>query len=29
VTIPLHGLVAATHTPFHADGRLNLGAVEQ
>ena len=25
---PLHGLVAATHTPFHADGSLNLGAVE-
>jgi N-acetylneuraminate lyase len=24
----LHGLVAATHTPFHADGRLNLAAVE-
>lgn len=29
MTLPLHGLVAATHTPFHADGRLNLGAVEQ
>jgi N-acetylneuraminate lyase len=29
VTIRLHGLVAATHTPFHADGRLNLDAVEQ
>lgn len=26
---PLHGLVAATHTPFHADGALNLAAVEQ
>jgi len=24
----LHGLVAATHTPFHADGALNLDAVE-
>lgn len=27
-TPPLHGLVAATHTPFHADGSLNPGAVE-
>lgn len=27
-THPLHGLVAATHTPFHADGSLNLDAVE-
>src|SRR6188474_1653263 len=26
---PLHGLVAATHTPFHADGALNLAAVEK
>jgi N-acetylneuraminate lyase len=26
---PLHGLVAATHTPFHADGALNLAAVER
>jgi N-acetylneuraminate lyase len=26
---PLHGLVAATHTPFHADGLLNLSIVEQ
>lgn len=26
---PLHGLVAATHTPFSADGSLNLNAVEQ
>jgi N-acetylneuraminate lyase len=26
---PLHGLVAATHTPFYSDGSLNLGAVEQ
>ncbi len=25
----LHGLVAATHTPFHADGSLNLAVVEQ
>lgn len=25
----LHGLVTATHTPFHADGSLNLNAVEQ
>jgi N-acetylneuraminate lyase len=25
---PLTGLVAATHTPFHADGSLNLDAVE-
>jgi N-acetylneuraminate lyase len=25
----LHGLIAATHTPFHADGSLNLAAVEQ
>lgn len=24
----LTGLVAATHTPFHSDGTLNLGAVE-
>jgi N-acetylneuraminate lyase len=24
----LHGLVAATHTPFHADGTLNLAIVE-
>ena len=24
----LHGLVAATHTPFHSDGSLNLAAVE-
>ena len=24
----LHGLVAAPHTPFHADGALNLAAVE-
>lgn len=25
---PLHGLTAATHTPFHPDGSLNLSAVE-
>lgn len=25
----LHGLVAATHTPFHADGAFNLAVVEQ
>jgi N-acetylneuraminate lyase len=25
---PLHGLVAATHTPFHADGSLNLTAID-
>ena len=27
-THPLHGLITATHTPFHADGSLNLAAVE-
>jgi N-acetylneuraminate lyase len=27
--IKLHGLVAATHTPFAADGDLNLAAVER
>ena len=26
---PLHGLVAATHTPFRADGSLNLAIVEK
>ena len=26
---PLHGLVAATHTPFDADGSLRLAAVER
>jgi N-acetylneuraminate lyase len=26
---PLHGLVAATHTPFHEDGSLNLDAIER
>jgi N-acetylneuraminate lyase len=25
---PLHGLVAAVHTPFHTDSSLNLGVVE-
>src|SRR5258705_11814021 len=25
----LRGLVAATHTPFHSDGSLNLGGVEK
>src|SRR5688572_17567701 len=25
---PLHGLVTATHTPFHADGSLNLSIVD-
>jgi dihydrodipicolinate synthase/N-acetylneuraminate lyase len=25
----LHGLVTATHTPFHADGSLNLDVVEK
>ena len=29
LTPALHGLVAATHTSFHADGSLNLPAVEQ
>jgi N-acetylneuraminate lyase len=28
-THPLHCLVAATHTPFHADGSVNLAVVEQ
>ncbi|HEX2747163.1 MAG TPA: dihydrodipicolinate synthase family protein, partial [Verrucomicrobiales bacterium] len=27
-SLRLHGLVAATHTPFHRDGSLNLAAVE-
>lgn len=27
--LKLTGLVAATHTPFHADGSLNLGMVER
>jgi N-acetylneuraminate lyase len=29
MTIQLRGLVAATHTPFHGDGKLNLAAVEK
>jgi len=29
MTIRLHGIVAATHTPFSADGQLNLAAVEK
>lgn len=29
MTIKLHGLVAATHTPFNAEGQLNLAAVER
>jgi N-acetylneuraminate lyase len=29
MTIQLHGLVAATHTPFNADGELNLAVVER
>ncbi len=29
VKTPLIGLVAATHTPFHADGSLNLSVVEK
>ncbi len=29
MTLKLHGLVAATHTPFLADGSLNLDAVEK
>lgn len=29
MTTKLHGLVAATHSPFSADGQLNLSAVEQ
>ncbi len=28
-TVRLHSIVAATHTPFHADGSLNLGGVER
>ena len=28
-SLKLTGLVAAAHTPFHADGSLHLGAVEQ
>ena len=29
MTIKLHGLVAATHTPFDAGGQLNLHAIEK
>jgi N-acetylneuraminate lyase len=29
VPLRLRGLVAATHTPFHADGQLNLSIVEK
>jgi N-acetylneuraminate lyase len=29
MTLRLHGLVAAAHTPFRANGELNLGAVEK
>lgn len=29
MTIKLHGLVAATHTPFNSNGELNLGIVEK
>ncbi len=29
MTLRLHGLVAATHTPFAADGELNLAVVEK
>ncbi len=29
MTITLHGLVAATHTPFGSDGQLNLAGVER
>jgi N-acetylneuraminate lyase len=29
MSIKLHGLVAATHTPFFPDGALNLGVVEK
>jgi N-acetylneuraminate lyase len=29
MTMKLHGLVAATHTPFDSDGQLNLSAVEK
>src|SRR5215207_876047 len=28
ITHPLHGLVAAAHTPFHADGSLKLSIIE-
>ena len=29
ITHPIRGLVAATHTPFHSDGSLNLAVVEK
>jgi N-acetylneuraminate lyase len=29
MTLKLHGLVAATHTPFDGDGRLDLTAIEK
>ena len=29
MTVSLHGLLGATHTPFDADGRLSLPAVEK
>jgi len=29
MSVRLVGLVAATHTPFHGDGTLNLGAIEK
>src|SRR5436309_15547312 len=29
IKFPITGLVAATHTPFHADGSLNLAVVEK
>jgi N-acetylneuraminate lyase len=29
MTIRLHGLVAAAHTPFHSDGQLNLDIIER
>jgi N-acetylneuraminate lyase len=29
MTTKLHGPVAATHTPFDADGQLNLTVVEK
>lgn len=29
MNLKIQGLVAATHTPFHADGALNLAAVER
>jgi N-acetylneuraminate lyase len=29
MTMKLAGLVAATHTPFHADGQINLDALEK